>query len=303
MRVSLKQLKIIEAIAQAHSFSRAAKLLHMTQPAISMQVKQLEASIELALFERQGKLMVLTEAGVELLHCAQQVHEQIRQTEQIMAAMRGIQHGRLHLTMAATANYFAPQLIAAFHRQYPQVDIQLSATNRQGLLGALDAHSADMVIMGAPPEGHQLLGKPFMANPLVVIAHPSHPFAYRQHIPLQELGDSRFIVRESGSGTRRAAEFFFAEHGLHLHAGVEMNRVEAIKQAVMAELGLGIVSAHTLEMELKLKRLVVLNIEAFPIVRHWYIVHKEGKRFTPVAQAFCQFVLDHAESLIHLPKL
>jgi len=303
MHVSLKQLKIIEAVAQQHSFSRAAKLLHMTQPAISMQIKQLETSIELPLFERQGKQMMLTEAGAEMLYCAQQVHEQINQTGQMMEAMRGVQCGRLHLTMAATANYFAPQLIAAFHRQYPQVDIQLSATNRQGLLDALDSHSTDMVIMGAPPEGHQLIGRPFMVNPLVVIAHPLHPFAQRHHIPLRELGDARFIVREAGSGTRRAAEFFFAEHGLRLHAGVEMNRVEAIKQAVMAELGLGIVSAHTLEMELKLKRLVVLDIEEFPIVRHWYIVHKEGRRFTPVPQAFCQFVLDHAESLIHLPQL
>ncbi len=301
MRVSLKQLKIIEAIAKAHSFSRAAKLLHMTQPAVSMQIKQLERHIQMPLFERHHKQITLTEAGVELLHCAQQVRESIHQTANIMDAMRGVQYGRLHLTMAATANYFAPQLIAAFHRQYPQVDIQLSAINRKGMLKALDEHSTDMVIMGSPPDGHQLLGLPFMPNPLVVIAYPSHPLANQRNISMQALVDARFIVREAGSGTRRAVETFFAEHGMLLHASIEMNRVEAIKQAVMAELGLGIVSAHTLEMELKLKRLVVLDVKGFPILRHWYIVHKEGKRFTPVPQAFCAFVLKHAESLIRIP--
>lgn len=301
MRISLKQLKIVEAIAKECSFSLAAKSLHMTQPAVSMQVKQLENHIQMPLFERQYKQIVLTEAGKELLHCAQQVFESINQTANIMDAMRGVQRGRLHLTMAATANYFAPQLIAAFHRQYPQVDIQLSAINREGLLSALDEHTTDMVIMGSPPEGHQLLGLPFMPNPLVVIAHPSHPLASQKKIPMQALSDARFIVRETGSGTRRAAEVFFAKHGMQLNACVEMNRVEAIKQAVMAELGLGIVSAHTLEMEMKLQRLVVLDVEDFPILRHWYIVHKEGKRFTPVPQAFCQFVLEHAESLIRLP--
>ncbi|MDQ6976238.1 MAG: LysR family transcriptional regulator [Mariprofundaceae bacterium] len=301
MRISLKQLKIIEAIAKERSFSRAAKYLHMSQPAVSMQIKQLEIHIQMPLFERQHKQVILTEAGLELLHCAQQVHESIHQTANIMDAMRGIQRGRLHLTMAATANYFAPQLIAAFHQEYPQVDIQLSAMNRKGMLKALDEHKTDMVIMGAPPDGHQLLGLPFMPNPLVVIAHPSHPLASQKNIPMQALIDARFIVREAGSGTRRAAETFFTKHDMPLHASIEMNRVEAIKQAVMAELGLGIVSAHTLEMEMKLKRLVVLDVEDFPILRHWYIVHKEGKRFTPVPQAFCQFVLKHAESLIRLP--
>ncbi len=301
-RITLKQLRIVEILARERSFSKAARCAHLTQPAVSMQIKQLEDQLQLPLFERQGRQVLLTEAGAEVLKCAQHIQEQLTQTAERLEAMRGLEGGRLHITMAATANYFAPQLIAAFHRQYPKVDIQLSATNREGLLHALDDHVTDMAIMGTPPDDHHLIGHSFMKNPLVIIAHPEHPLASRKNIKLQDLADIRFIVREAGSGTRRAAERFFEARGLKLQAAAAMNRVEAIKQAVMSELGLGIVSLHTLDMELKLQRLVVLDVAEFPITRHWFIVHKEGKRFTPVQQAFRDFVLQHAPSLIHLPS-
>ncbi len=301
-RITLRQLELVEILAREGSFSRAARVAHLTQPAISMQIKRLEEEIGLPLFDRQGRQLMLTEAGEEMLQCAQQIREQLCQTNERLDAMRGLEGGRLHLTMAATANYFAPQLIAAFHRQYPKVEIRLSATNRAGLLHALDDHATDMAIMGAPPDGHQLRGHPFMSNPLVIIAHPAHPLAGERNIPLRRLADVHFIVREAGSGTRRAAEHFFERHGLKLRAGAAMNRVEAIKQAVMSELGLGIVSLHTLEMELQLQRLVVLDVEDFPILRQWYIVHREGKRFTPVQQAFLDFVLRYAASLIQTPS-
>ncbi|ATX81759.1 DNA-binding transcriptional regulator, LysR family [Mariprofundus ferrinatatus] len=303
MNITLKQLKILEAVVEQNSYTEAAKALFMTQPAVSMQIKQMEEQIGLPLFEREGKQIRLAEAGSELLHYARNIRQQLEEAALMLDELKGLKRGKLHLTMASTANYFAPQLIAAFHHQYPGAQVTLDVTNRAGLLNALDNNSTDMAIMGRPPGGHRLVGIPFTDNPLVVIAAPTHPLAKRKHIPLKELADEPFIVRERDSGTRMAAEKFFAAHDLQLTTGMEMNRSEAIKQAVMAELGLGIVSLHTIEMELALKRLVILNVEDFPIMRHWHIVYRKGKRFAAIPKAFKNYVLDHAEKLINIAPI
>ncbi len=303
MNITLKQFKILEAIVERRNYTEAAKSLFMTQPAISMQVKQMEEQVGLPLFERQGKQVSPTEAGLELLYYAQNIRQQINEASEVMAELRGLKRGKLHLTMAATANYFAPQLIAAFHHQYPGAKVTLDVTNRTGLLRALDNNSTDMVIMGVPPDGHQLTGIPFLENPLVVVAYPDHPLAKRPSIRLAEVADESFILREPDSGTRMATERYFAEHRLSLTPSMEMNRAEAIKQAVMAELGLGIVSLHTIEMELTLKRLTILNVEDFPIMRQWHIVHRSGKRFAAIPAAFKNFVLEHARDLINITPI
>ena len=302
MNITLKQMKILEAVVEHRSYTAAAKALFMTQPAVSMQIKQMEDQIGLPLFEREGKQVTTTEAGVELLYYAQNVRQQLDEAEQVLEELKGLKRGKLHLTMASTANYFAPQLIAAFHHEFPGAQVTLDVTNRAGLLDALDNNSTDMVIMGRPPEGHNLTGIPFINNPLVVVAYPEHPLAHKKGIRLSKVANESFIVRERDSGTRMAVDRFFAEHDLELIPGMVMNRSEAIKQAVMAELGLGIVSLHTIEMELALRRLVVLNVEDFPIMRKWYIVHRKGKRFAAIPDAFKNFVLDHAKELLTLPE-
>ncbi|MDQ6953544.1 MAG: LysR family transcriptional regulator [Mariprofundaceae bacterium] len=303
MLFTLKQLRIFESVAKHRSYTLAAKHLYLTQPAVSMQVKQLESMVGLPLFERFGKQISLTVAGTELLQYAESIQQQLNEAEQVMLELKGLKRGKLHLTMASTANYFAPQLIAAFKHQYTQVDIILDVCNRHGIVHAVEHNLTDMAIMGHPPQDHHLIGIPFMYNPLVVIASPSHPLAQSKHIPLNQLANEAFIVREPASGTRMATERFFAHHQLELIAGMEMNRSEALKQAVMAELGLGIVSLHTIEMELTLKRLVVLDVEDFPIMRQWYIVHREGKRFAAIPEAFKDFAISQAEKLISLPTL
>ncbi len=300
MNITLKQLKILEAIVAKASYTEAAKSLFMTQPAVSMQVKQMESLIGLHLFDRDGKKVSPTQAGRELLYYAENIRQQIEEASQVMEELRGMKRGKLHLTMAATANYFAPQLIAAFHHEYPAAQVTLKVRNRTGLLNALNHNDTDMVIMGQPPQGHKLIGIPFIDNPLVVIAAPSHPLAKRKHIALTEIAGEAFILREDDSGTRMAVENFFAKHDLQLTTSMEMNRTEAIKQAVMAELGLGIVSLHTLDMELTLNRLIILNVEDFPIMRQWHIVHRSGKRFAAIPEAFKNFVLQHAKDLIDI---
>jgi len=300
MAFTFKQLKIFSTVAELQSYTLAAKTLYLTQPAISMQIKQLEEFVGMPLFERVGKSIGLTEAGRELLHYAVAIQHQIQEATLMLNELKGAERGTLNLTMASTANYFAPQLIAAFRREFPRAEIRLDVTNRSGLVDAVENNHTDMAIMGKPPSGHHLVGIPFMDNPLVVIASPNHPLVHQQPILLSALADEPFIVRESDSGTRIAAERFFNQHGLELIAGMEMNRSEAIKQAVMAELGLGIVSLHTIEMELSLKRLVVLEVEGFPIKRQWHIVHREEKRFAAIPEAFKNFVLEQAETLLKL---
>ena len=301
MHLTLRQLKVFEAVARLGSYTRAAEELHLTQPAVSMQIKQLEGNTGLPLFEQLGKKIYLTPAGEEMRHSCRVISQQLDEVDRVMAEMKGMKRGRLVIAVASTANYFAPRLLATFSQRYPEITISLDVTNREGLLGHLDVNDTDLVIMGRPPEELDLVAEPFTENPLVVIAAPNHPLVATEHIPLEWLQQETFVVREQGSGTRTAMERFFAEKGVRLSTGMEMSSNEAIKQAVQAGLGLGIVSVHTLQLELETRRLTVLDVESFPILRHWYVVYRRGKRLSPVAQAFMEFVLAEARELLQQP--
>ncbi|MCK4952038.1 MAG: LysR family transcriptional regulator [Gammaproteobacteria bacterium] len=300
MHVTFRQLKVFESVARHLNFTRAAEELHLTQPAVSMQIKQLEQSVELPLFEHMGKKVFLTEAGNEMYHYSRSIAQLLDEADEVFKELKGMHRGHLAISVASTANYFATRLLAAFSKRFENITFSLDVTNRKTLMNQLDANEKDLVIMGKPPENMDLLVEPFMENPLVVIAPPSHPLVGKTGIPLISLQKESFVVREQGSGTRIAMERFFAEHEVSLTTGMEMSSNEAIKQAVEAGLGLGIVSIHTMELELELGRLAVLNIESFPILRYWYVVHRQGKRLSPVARAFRQFVLDEASSLVRL---
>lgn len=301
MNVTLRQLSVFESVARHLSFTRAAEELFLTQPAVSMQIKQLEENVGLPLFEQLGKKIFLTEAGREFYHYSRVIAQQLAEAEAVLEDLKGVTRGRLDISVASTANYFATRLLAAFVHRYEGISFSLDVTNRETLLRQLESNERDLVIMGKPPEGMGLATEAFMENPLVVIAAPDHPLAKERKIPLARLQEETFVVRERGSGTRIAMERFFAEHHAKLTAGMEMTSNEAIKQAVSAGLGLGIVSIHTLALELQLGCLTVLDVEDFPILRHWYLVHRAGKRLSPVAQAFREFVLSEAKGLLHMP--
>jgi len=303
MNLTLRQLTIFEAVARHLSFTRAAEELHLTQPAVSMQVRQLEGAAGLPLFEQVGKRIFLTEAGQEMERYARSVLATLEEASQVFDEMRGLERGRLHIAVASTANYFVPQLLAEFCARYPGVEVSLDVTNREGLLHALSDNDTDLVVMGKPPETMDLVATIFMENPLVAIAPPSHPLAGQKKIPLERLQQETFLIREKGSGTRSATERFFVEHGLSLSSTMEMSSSESIKQGVEAGLGLGLLSLHTLEMELALKRLVVLDVNELPIVRNWYIMHRTGKRLSAVAQSFRGLVCEESAQILNLPAL
>lgn len=292
MNVTFRQLAVFEAVANCLSYTQAAQKLHLSQPAVSMQIKLLEGNIALPLFEKLGRKIYLTEAGREMHHYCRSIAGQMEELEEVLEHIKGIRRGRLAISVASTANYFATRLLAAFSRKYEGTTFSLDVTNRETLLRQLELNEKDLVIMGKPPEDRDLEATVFMDNPLVVIAAPDHPLAMARDIVLKSLQKETFVVREPGSGTRIAMQRFFTEHDVHLSTGMEMTSNEAIKQAVEAGLGLGIVSIHTLALELETRWLVVLDVREFPILRHWYVVQRRGKRLSPVAQAFKDFVIN-----------
>ena len=298
MHITIRQLAVLEAVARNLSFTKAAEELHLTQPAVSMQIKQIEESIGLPLFEQVGKKVFLTEAGHEMYSYSRSIQQQLAEAEAIIEDLKGVKRGTLTIAVAGTANYFAPKILAAFKENYHNVTFSLDVTNRKGLLAHLDNNDTDLVIMGRPPANMEVEAESFMENPLVAIAPPNHPLVGHQEVPIVTLLKETFIIREQGSGTRNAIERFFSDHGFEVTTSLSMSSNEAIKQAVQAGLGLGILSMHTLEMELELKRLAILDVESFPILRQWYIVHRKGKRLSPVAQAFKDFVLKHAVEIL-----
>ena len=303
MNITMRQLKIFQSVARNLSYTKAAAELHLTQPAVSMQIKQLEDNLGLPLFEQMGKKIFLTEAGKEMIHYSYTISQQLEEIYEVFARLQGLEQGTLRLAVPGTANQFVTQFLAEFRRRHPAVNFNLDIANRRGLLNRLENNEIDLVIMGKPPDDMELVSECFMNNPLVVIAGPDHPLTKRKKIPLAELMENEFAVREEGSGTRIAMQRFLDEHNVVLKTSMEMTSNETLKQAVAAGLGLGIVSMHTLEMELTLQRLKVLKAEAFPIMRHWYIVYREGKRLSPIARTFRDFVVNDAVKLWSLAKL
>ena len=293
-RLTLRQFRVFEAVARHLSFSRAAEELHLSQPAVSMQVRGIETILEMRLTEQLGKKIFLTEAGREVLHASRAITARLDDLQANLAQLRSIDSGQLNLAATSTVNAVATDILARFRGRHPGVSVHLGVSNRAAVLDQLVGNRIDLAIMGQVPDGLGLEAIRFMDNPLVVIAPPDHPLVGKKNISVASLAAESFLVREAGSGTRGAMERFFAARGLEIRSSMEMSSNEAIKQAVQAGLGLGILSLQTLEMELALKRLAVLNVEGFPILRHWYIVHRADKRLSPVALAFKEFVLGAA---------
>jgi len=286
VHITLRQLRIFEAVARHTSISRAASEMHLTQPAVSMQMKQLEEQIGVPLLEQIGKRLYLTEAGSELRGHAQRFAVQTAEMLAAMDQFRGLERGMLRIAVVSQANYFLPRLIADFCTQHPGVRISLQVANRETVLTALGDNRTDLAITGRPPESADVVAQHFMDNPLVVIAPPTHALAAADRIPIARLSRETLVVGAPGCGPRAAKERQQAPHSVESLPGCELSSNEAIKQAVQAGLGLGVVSLQTIELELETRRLVVLPVEGFPIMRRWYIVHRRDKRLSAASQAF-----------------
>jgi DNA-binding transcriptional LysR family regulator len=295
---TLRQLRTFAEVARHLSYTAAARALHLTQPAVSMQVRQLEEQAGLPLIELLGKRLHLTDAGRELQRYAAAISELLREAEDAMKAHRGGVGGELSIAVTSTAKYFAPRLLAEFRRRHAEVRLRLAVSNREAVIGELAANSVDLVIMGRPPRGLDTEAAAFAQHPIAIIAPPEHPLAGRKRLPLARLAGETFIIRERGSGTRAAMEHVFAERAFRARETLEMSSNETIKQAVMAGMGIAFLSTHTIGLELRAGRLVLLQVAGLPAMREWYVIHRRGKRLSPAAQAFKSFLLEQGAALI-----
>ena len=297
---TLKQLQTFLEVARQRSVSKAAERLFVTQPAVSMQIRQLEDAFGLALLEPVGRNIRLTHAGEAFLLHAQAAMGQLKDLEAQMADHVGLKKGRIDLAVVSTAKYFIPMLLVQFGKLFEGINVQLKIDNRENILGMLARNEADLVVMGRAPGDLDCEAIPFATNPLAIVAAPDHPLARRKQLPFSALADYRFVVREEGSGTRAAMERLFAQHNTPLKVEMEMPSNETIKQAVMARMGLSFLSMRTMRHELAGGYMALVDIQGMPQVGHWYITHLSQKKLSPAARAFKEFLIEQGGALMDI---
>ena len=297
MRATLHQLKVFRQVAISMNYTKAADKLGLSQPAVSIQLKQLENNLDIFLFEKIGKTLYLTVAGKELKKFCDQLFISFDNIDMTLSGLKGELTGDFCLSAVTSAKYFTPHLLGAFHKLHPKVNLHLDIVNREQIIQRLQENKDDLVIMGLLPDNISLAKHPFVDNPIILIASPQHALAKRENIPLAELSQHAFIHREKGSGTRKAIEEVLLAGSVELTVNMTLGNSETIKQAVMADLGISAVSRHSVALELATNTLVELKVEGFPLVKSWYVVHHESKHLSPIAKAFVDFVLSAEENV------
>lgn len=295
---TLRQLTVFETVARHLHFTRAAEALGTTQPSVSMQIKQLEDNLGVALFEQIGKRIHLTEAGREMYEYCREISRQLAAAETTLERLKGVRGGKLRLAIAPTAKYFVPQLLAQFLRQHPGVVMDLSIASREALLTQVEDNECDLVVMTSPPPDPALMATAFLIEPLVAITTPGHILAQARSVPPARLVQEPMLMREPGSETRRLIEQFFAEQDLAISVGMTANSNEALKQGVQAGLGVAIVPLQSVIYEREAGQLAVVDVDSMSLLSHWYLVHRQEKRFSCVAEAFRGFVLQEARKCL-----
>ena len=287
---TLRQLKVFECVGRQLSFTQAARELHLSQPAVSAQVKQLESHVGMPLFEQVGKKVYLTHAGARMLTHSRAIIHQFREASESMQALNGIAGGTLVVTVISAGDYFFPHVLAAFVRANPGVIIDLRVVNRADLLRQVEENRTDVGVMGRVPHDRDIVAEAFAPHPYVLVAPPGHPLASKRNLDLAALLQYPFVVREHGSDTRHAMSKAFGARMARLRIAMEIASNETIKQAVSADMGLAFLSGYAVTLELQLGRLVALDVRGFPHMESWYVVHRRGKRLPPVADAFKEFL-------------
>ena len=292
---TFRQLRVFNEVARQLSFVRAAENLHLTPPAVTMQVKELEGHVGMPLFERRGKQVSLTTTGEYMLVYTRKILATVKDAEDAAARLQRAETGVLTIGFVSTAKYFLMRMLADFRSKHPGVEVQLSIGNRDQLVKMLQNSEVDIAVMGRPPKELQTRAEPFAAHPHVFVVATDHPLAQRGPLTVEDLRPYDFIAREKGAGTRAAMEKFFEETHVEPRLKIELHSNEIIKQAVMAGLGLGFLSMHTIGLELEHKLITMLDIPGAPVVRAWNVVHTQSKMLSPAAEAFRYFMLENGE--------
>jgi len=297
MNITFRQLQVFAEVARHGSMARAAESLHLTPPAVSMQIKELETQLRLPLFDRQGRKVSLSTAGEYFLVHAKRLLAALKEADDAMARLKKLEHGLLTIGLVSTAKYFVPHLLARFREEHPGVDVRLRVVGNRGqLVELMQSGDVDLSVMGRPPKEISTRSESFAAHPLVFVAPPGHPLLVAGPHSVRALAPYAIIAREHGSGTRTAMEKFFAEQRFEPRIAMEMSSNETIKQAVMAGLGLSFLSLHTMGLELRSGLLQLLDIEGAPVMRMWNVVHLASKLLSPAAEAFRYFIIEQGEA-------
>jgi DNA-binding transcriptional LysR family regulator len=297
MNPSFRQLRVFAEVAQHGSMARAAEALHLSPPAISMQIKDLETQVGLPLFDRSGRKVALSTAGEYFLVHARRMLATLKDADDAMARLQRLERGALTIGLVSTAKYFVPQLLARFHEEHPGVDVRLRVVgNRSQLVELMQSGEVDLSVMGGAPKEIHTRSETFAAHPLVFVAPPGHALLREGPHTVADLAPYPVIAREHGSGTRTAMERFFAEQHFDKRIAMEMSSNETIKQAVMAGLGLSFLSLHTMGLELRSGLLQRLDIAGTPVMRMWNVVRLSSKLLSPAAEAFRYFMLEQGEA-------
>ncbi len=295
--VTLHQLKVFEVAARHHSFTRAAEEMFLTQPTVSMQIKQLTKLVGIPLFEQVGKKLFLTEAGENLYLTCQEMFKQLDQFEMTVADMKGLKQGNLRLAVVTTAKYVVPRLLGLFCQRYPGIEVSLNVANHDRLIERLSENRDDIYIMSQLPHSPEVNAIPFLENPLVVLASRNHPLVEQTRIPLSRIVQEPFIVRETGSGTRRTVQKLLDQHNLNIQIKMELASNEAIKQAVAGGLGISILSRHTINLEGASGQIAILDVQEFPILNQWYMATLAGKQLSIVTQTFLDYLQNEGKQI------
>lgn len=290
MRLTLRQLQVFNEVCDLRSYSRAAEEMSLTQPAVSLQIRQLEELVGQPLFDYVGKKLYLTEAAEALQRASQDIFGRLENLDMQLSDLQGSLHGQLKLAVESSAKYVAPHLFAAFKRQHPEVDLRLTVVNRAQAIRRLSDNRDDLTLMSMVPQDMGLDFMPFLNNPIVAVAPPDHPLSRQAQVRLQDLEAYPLLVREPGSGTRLACDEYFKEKRVHFARTVEVASAEAQREAVSAGLGVALLSRHAVSLELATGRLRELLVAELPLYRSWCVVQAKGKRASPVAQAFQAFI-------------
>lgn len=290
LRMTLRQLQVFRAVCESRSYSRAAEAMALTQPAVSLQIRQLEEQVGLPLFEYVGRKLYLTEAAESLLAASADIFDRLDSLDMNLSTLEGSLRGELRLSAASSAQYLLPHLLAAFRERYPQVTFRLDVTSRAQIIQRLADNLDDLVIMGLVPADRALEFFPFLNNPIVAVARPNHPLARQTHIPLARLEEEMVLQREAGSGIRKACDEFLQLKRVHLGQTMQLGSTEALVQGAIAGLGVALVPGHAAAAWIRRGELVCLNISELPLMRSWCAVHARGKRLSPVAEAFLAFL-------------
>ena len=297
--VTLRQLQIFEAIGRLKNFTRVAEELFLTQSTVSTQIKHLTELAGIPLVEVVGRKTYLTEAGEILYHACQDVINRLDNTEMAFADLKGIKIGSLKLSVITTAKYFAPEVLGKFWQRYPDIEVSLNVSNKKNILQRLRDNEDDLYILGHnPPKELDIDTEEFAENPLYVMASKKHPLAkQKQQISLKQLAEQPLIFREPGSGIREVIESKFKSKGLKPNLRMELSNNEAIKHALIGQLGISVLSLHTILLEGATGPIALLDVEGFPVHRKWHLVYRKGKELSVIARAFIEFLHEEGERL------